>query len=155
MLIASALWTAACDEMYPEVIIVNHTGEHILLKDISFNGCTWQGVIAFDEATASQYCLPGKDRIHLKKLDAHAYCSAQAADGMLDDVCLCHSDTDNTDTDDDDSPAVDEGLVNEEPNWFNYQTVSVHEVDYGQFRRFEITLNNLEQDFSVPGPYGH
>ena len=50
---------------------------------------------------------------------------------------------------------VDTGLINEEPNWFNYQTISVKKVDYGGFQVFEITLGDMEQDFSVPGPYGH
>lgn len=27
--------------------------------------------------------------------------------------------------------------------------------DYGEFYHFEVTLTGLEQDFSVPGPYGH
>ena len=29
------------------------------------------------------------------------------------------------------------------------------EVAYGDFQRLEIELDDLEQDFSVPGPYGH
>lgn len=41
------------------------------------------------------------------------------------------------------------------PIWFNYQTVSVKRVDYGEFRVFEVTADDLEQDFSIPGPYGH
>lgn len=41
------------------------------------------------------------------------------------------------------------------PTWFRYQTVNVREVDYGDFSRLELHLGELEQDFSVPGPYGH
>ena len=41
------------------------------------------------------------------------------------------------------------------PLWFNYQTISEHSADYGDFQRIEITLTDMEQDFSVPGPYGH
>jgi hypothetical protein len=144
---------SGCDEMYPEVVVVNKTGEHVLLKDISFSGCIWGAVLAFDEATAPQRCLPGNDHIHFKKLDAHSYCAEQVEDGTVDGLCLCNPDTDVTD--EDDTPAVDEGLINSEPNWFNYQTLSFHQVEYGDFLRIEITLDNLEQDFSVPGPYGH
>jgi hypothetical protein len=50
---------------------------------------------------------------------------------------------------------VDSGLVNTVPIWFNYQTISTKHVDYGEFRIFTITLDDIEQDFSVPGPYGH
>jgi hypothetical protein len=50
---------------------------------------------------------------------------------------------------------VDSGLVNTVPTWFNYQTISTEQVGYGEFRIFAITLDNIEQDFSIPGPYGH
>ena len=46
-------------------------------------------------------------------------------------------------------------LINEEPTWFNYQTVSVKTVSYAEFHLFEIVLDDMEQDFSVPGPYAH
>jgi hypothetical protein len=45
--------------------------------------------------------------------------------------------------------------VNTVPTWFNYQTISLKHVEDGQFRLFEITAADMEQDFSVPGPYGH
>jgi hypothetical protein len=41
------------------------------------------------------------------------------------------------------------------PTWFSYQTSTVHRVGYGDFRVFELTADDMEQDFSVPGPYGH
>ncbi len=41
------------------------------------------------------------------------------------------------------------------PLWFRYQTISVRSAGYRNFERFEITLDDLEQDFGVPGPYGH
>jgi len=41
------------------------------------------------------------------------------------------------------------------PVWFNYQTISVKSAGYGSFHTFEVTSDDLEQDFSVPGPYGH
>jgi hypothetical protein len=122
----------ACEEMYPEVVVVNRTNEHILIKNASFNGCLWNQEIAFDEATSPGRCLPGDDKVHFQKFDAEAYCQEQAEDA-----------------------GVDSGLVNEEPTWFNYQTISVKSVDYGDFELFEITLDDMEQDFSAPGPYGH
>ena len=41
------------------------------------------------------------------------------------------------------------------PVWFNYQTISVKSVGYGSSHTFEVTSDDMEQDFSVPGPYGH
>jgi hypothetical protein len=41
------------------------------------------------------------------------------------------------------------------PLWFPYQTATAHRVDRGDFMIIEITLDDIEQDFSVPGPYGH
>jgi hypothetical protein len=41
------------------------------------------------------------------------------------------------------------------PLWFNYQTTQSHHAQYGGFLRVEITANDIEQDFSIPGPYGH
>ena len=29
------------------------------------------------------------------------------------------------------------------------------ELGYDDFRVFSLTLDDMEQDFSVPGPYGH
>jgi hypothetical protein len=140
---------AGCESAHPEVIVVNKTNEHILLKDISFNGCSWAGVLAYDEATSPARCLPGKDRVHFQKLDTEAYCQEQTEDGTIEGVCPCDPDSIPDDT------GIDSDLKNEEPNWFNYQTVSVKRVDYGDFQVFEITLDDMEQDFSVPGPYGH
>jgi hypothetical protein len=148
--LAVALLVGGCELAYPEVVVVNRTNEHVLIKDVSFNGCVWDEVIAFEEATSPGRCLPGNDRIHLKKLDAESYCQEQAEDGTLDDVCTC-----DTDQDFDSDEGIDTDLTNEEPNWFNYQTISVKRVGYGDFHLFEITADDIEQDFTVPGPYGH
>jgi hypothetical protein len=139
-----------CETTYPEVVVVNMTGEHILLKNVSFSGCVWPDVLAYGEATSPGRCLPGSDRIHFQKLDTESYCRQQAEDGTIEDVCLC-----DPDTPPEEEGAIDDGLIDEEPNWFNYQTVSVKRVDYGDFQLFEITSSDMEQDFSVPGPYGH
>lgn len=125
------LAAVGCDLAYPEVVVVNEIAEPIQLRHVSFNGCAWDGVLAFGDATAPGRCLPGEDRVHFQKLDTAAYCEAQA----------------------DAVPRV--GPTSAEPLWFNYQTVRSERVDYGDFRRFVLTLDGLEQDFSVPGPYGH
>ena len=138
-----------CDLAYPEVVVINRTGEHILIKNASFNGCAWDSVLAHGDATAPGRCLPGEDRVHFQKLDAETYCLEQAEDRTLEGVCLCERDRATADA------GVDPELIDEEPRWFNYQTLSVKRVDYGEFRVFEITLDDIEQDFSVPGPYGH
>ena len=143
-LLALLLRVAGCDFAYPEVVVVNRTNEHILLKNLSFNGCVWDQVLGFGEVTSTGWCLPGEDRIHFQKLDVEAYCQEQAEDGALDRIGVYDPDG-----------GIDPELVNEEPNWFNYQTVSVKRVDYGDFHLFEITTDDMEQDFSVPGPYGH
>ena len=136
-----------CDAAYPQVVVVNKTGAAIQIKDVSFNGCLWDTVLAYGDATAPQRCLPGEDRVHFQKQDVASYCLEQAEDGTVDGLCLC----DGGVSDDE----VDSGLTNVTPFWFNYQTVTVHRVDYGKFYRFEITISDMEQDFSVPGPYGH
>jgi hypothetical protein len=138
---------AACDLAYPEVVIVNKTSEHIQLRDLSFNGCTWNEVLSYGEATAVGRCLPGTDRVHFEKFDAAAYCEEQAEDGTIPGVCPCDGGTT-------DAGSSDE-QVNPVPTWFNYQTVSVKRAGYGEFHTYEVTLDDMEQDFSVPGPYGH
>ena len=135
-----------CDSAYPEVVVVNRTDEQILIKNASFSGCVWEGVLAYGDATAPGRCLPGKDRVHFQKMDAGAYCLAQAEDRTIEGICPCDTAED---------AGVDTELIDEEPRWFNYRTLSVKHVDYGDFRIYEITLDDIEQDFSVPGPYGH
>jgi len=144
-----ALALAGCDNAYPEVVVVNTIDERVLVRDVSFNGCLWSGVLAYGEATSPQRCPPGSDRVHFKKFDAAKYCQQQAADGTLDGICAC-----------DGGVAVpvtppDRGLTEKVPLWFNYQTLSEHEADYGDFERIELTPTDMEQDFSIPGPYGH
>lgn len=118
-----------CDLAYPEVVVVNRTSPALLVRNPSFNGCVWETVLAYGQATSPGRCLPGVDRVHFQKLDVAAY--AASVDGGMDDA----------------------GLV--PPTWFNYQTVSTRHIDYGDFRIIEITSDDLEQDFSIPGPYGH
>ncbi len=141
---------AGCDLVYPEVVIANHTADTMLLKNPSFSGCVWNVVLANGDTTAPRRCLPGDDQVHFQRLNAEAYCQQRANDGTLPGACPCDGGT---------SPSLDGGTLNEaastEPIWFNYQTVSVRHAASGQFYLFEITLDDMEQDFSIPGPYGH
>jgi hypothetical protein len=122
----TAVLVAGCDLAYPEVVVVNRTAEHVLLRNPSFNGCVWNVVLGYGETTSPGSCLPGEDRVHFQMLDAAQYCRDQAEDRTL-----------------------------VEPLWFNYRTISLHRVDYRDFAIVEVTLDDMEQDFSVPGPYGH
>jgi hypothetical protein len=148
MLVSGVL--AGCDLANPEVAIVNRTADPVLLKNPSFNGCIWNTVLATGDATSSGRCLPGNDHVHFQKLDVEAYCQEQAIDGTLAGVCPCDGGVASSQ-----DGGIIEGLVNAIPTWFNYQTVTIKHVGYGQFYLFEITPDDMEQDFSVPGPYGH
>jgi hypothetical protein len=144
----ATLFLGACEYEYPQVAVVNQTDEHILIRNISFSGCLWATVLAFDGATSPDRCLPGEDRVRVQKFDAAAYCNQQALDGTIAGICPCDGGSVP-------EAGVDPGLANAEPLWFNYQTKSVKHVGYGEFHVFRVTLDDLEQDFSVPGPYGH
>jgi len=138
-------------EDYPEVVVITKIDEPILVAGISFNGCKWDEILSYGEATSPGRCLPGDDRIHFKKFDPTAYCLEQAQDHTIDNLCLCSGEEQNAA----DAGPTDPGLTNREPTWFNYQTVSIKKVDYGDFYRFELVAGDMEQDFSTPGPYGH
>ncbi|MBU1537875.1 hypothetical protein KKF84_21360, partial [Myxococcota bacterium] len=77
-------------------------------------------------------CLPGEDQVHFEKFSAATY----------------EEDSGNSEEKDGD-------VEINPPMWFRYQTVKVHRVDYGEFHLISLELDTLEQDFSVPGPYGH
>jgi len=130
------LAVAGCDLSYPEVVVVNRTAESMQLRKVSFNGCLWEPVLAYGESTAVGQCLPGEDRVHFERLNAAAYCEDRAEQAA-------------------DARGAERERESAGPFWFAYQTVTVKEVAYGDFRIFEITLDDMEQDFSVPGPYGH
>jgi hypothetical protein len=129
---------------------IGRLGDAVQVKQVSFSGCLWDQALAHGETTSPGRCLPGEDRVHFQKFDAAEYCQAQAKDGTIDGVCPCKSSTAGGST-----IWVDAGLTNVAPIWFNYQTLAVFFVDYGDLRRIELRLGELEQDFSVPGPYGH
>lgn len=120
-------WTVACDLDYPEVVVVNRISPDIVIRDPGFNGCRWNVTLGYGETTVPKRCLPGEDRVHFKKLDLGDW-----AEGLAEA--------------DAETP---------EPMWFNYQTITVRKADVGDFRVFEVTADDMEQDFSVPGPYGH
>lgn len=135
---------AGCDLAYPEVVVVNRTAESIQIRNLGFNGCLWNTVLRYGDATSPGRCLPGEDRVHFQKLDLAAFCRDRAEEGDIEGVCPC-----------DHPPEPDDDITADLPNWFNYRTIAVHRLEYGDFRVIEITLDDIEQDFSVPGPYGH
>jgi hypothetical protein len=114
LLLALVGLLGACQEIYPEVVVVNLTSPEIQVRDPSFSGCRWSAVLAYGEATSVGQCLPGSDRVHFEKQG-----------------------------------------TGDASTWFPYQTVTAHTVEYGDLRVIELTLEDMEQDFSVPGPYGH
>ncbi len=136
---------SGCDLDNPEVVVVNMTEENILLKNISFRGALWEGVLEYGESSSVARCLPGMDRVHFQKLVVTKGCeesAAEDADVQTGDLSF--------------EEVVDESTaLSMAPNWFNYQTVTVVEVHSGDYRVLEIRLDDMEQDFSTPGPYGH
>lgn len=143
------LGAASCEELYPEVLVVNEIDEAVLVRDASWNGCLWDEVLAFGETSSPGRCLPGEDRMHFVRLDATSYCRDQVEDGTIPEICFCRPE------DEPDEDALDPGLVNEEPMWFGYQTLTVFGAGPGDVVLVRLTASDMEQDFSVPGPYGH
>lgn len=148
-LLASSLWSIGCTEVYPEIAVVNRAGDQVLLRDLSFNGCSWPAVLAGGDATWPSRCPPGRDRVHFQRFDASKYCAEQARDGTIDGVCAC----------DGGAPQVaspsDPGVPDDVPRWFAYQTISEHTAGYGDFLVIELGLGDMEEDFAAPGAYGH
>jgi hypothetical protein len=145
----TALAGASCDELYPEVIVINEIDESVLVREISYSGCLWDGVLAFGEASSPGRCLPGDGRVHFARLDSMSYCREQVDDGTIPELCYC----DPADAPEEDP--LDSGLINETPQWFNYQTLTSYQAEAGDLLIVRLTLEDMEQDFSVPGPYGH
>ena len=144
--VVTAFLVAACDYAYPEVVVVNEIEEAVLVRSLSFSGCKWDEMLGYGQATAPGRCLPGEDYVHLQRFDASDYCRKQVEDDNLPALCLC---------DEPDAPQGDPhdlGLIDRSPLWFNYRTVFTKQVHYGTFYRFLLTADDLEQDFSVPGP---
>ena len=118
----------ACDLQYPEVVVVNRIAPEVVIRNPSFNGCRWGAMLNYGDATVPKRCLPGRDKVHFQKLDLGNLSQAQA----------------------------DSGEAFGGPTWFNYQTVAEWTLDAGDFRVLEVAGGAaLEQDFSIPGPYGH
>jgi hypothetical protein len=136
---------AGCSLQQPEVVVVNRTAEQILVVDPSFNGTKWSGILRYGQATPPRRCMRGSDRVHFKKYDAAWYCRQQVEHGMIDSLCMCDSAWASPDTD----------LIDQTPLLFNYQTNREHDAEYGNFYVIEITVDDMDQDFSIPGPYGH
>ena len=50
--LAIATLAAGCDYAYPEVVVVNETTETVQLRNLSFNGCAWEELLAYGEFTS-------------------------------------------------------------------------------------------------------
>jgi hypothetical protein len=136
---------SACQMMEPEVVVINKIAPEVLVRNPSFNGVVWNTVLRYGEATTPERCLRGEGNVHFQKFDAHYYCRRQSEYGLIDSICMCDSSWLSADTD----------VISTTPLWFNYQTKHTIDATYGGFQVIELTADDLEQDFSVPGPYGH
>ena len=135
----------SCQMADPEIVIVNTIAEDVMVRDPSFGGTVWNTVLRYGEATSPRRCLRGEFRVHFKKIALHDYCRNQARYGMVDSLCMCDSAWNSSDT----------GVIGATPDWYNYQTISTNEAGFGDFLIVKLTGGDMEQDFSVPGPYGH
>ncbi|MBN2035799.1 MAG: hypothetical protein JW768_03575 [Chitinispirillaceae bacterium] len=135
----------SCQLMEPEIVVVNNIAPDVMVRDPSFGGIVWNTVLAYGQATPPRRCLSGGHRVHFKKIGMFEYCRDQARYGQIDSLCMCDSSWASSDTD----------IIDSTPLWFNYQTISSREAGCGDFIVFELTSSDMEQDFSVPGPYGH
>jgi hypothetical protein len=133
---------AGCELVQPEVVVENGLDEPVLITELSFSGCRWRTILAPGDTTAPQRCLPGADRVHFKRFDAQSYLA-----GVIEDQQEHPQDY---------PPSDDRiGFRLPTPLWYAYQTRGSFEVDYGEFHVLRVEPNSIEQDFSVPGPYGH
>ncbi len=139
----ASLVVAGCVDTYPRVTVVSDMPEHVTIREIGFSGCYWPVTLGRGDRTPPGQCVPGEDRVHFQKLDGLAYCQTQIEDGV---VPSCPRD---------DPEEQDPGLVNTEPTWFNYMTRESYTVDYWDTLVVTIRPGGIEQDFTVPGPYGH
>ena len=142
---------ASCEDIAPEspqVVVVNNIGEAVMIKNVGISGCEWDPVLEYGQTTSPQRCLAGHDRVHFQKYDAVEYCLGQAKNATIDNLCLCNDEGSG-------SSGVDVGPPTVTPVWFNYQNISVKHLVTGRFHRFVLTADDLTQDFSIPGPYGH
>jgi hypothetical protein len=136
---------SVCTMADPEAVIVNNIGPHVLVRNPSFNGTVWNTVLRHGEATPPSRCLSGDGTVHFQLLDAHYYCRRQSEYQLIDSICMCDSSWVSGDTD----------VITATPVWFNYKTIKPARSTYGTFQVIELTAEDMEQDFSVPGPYGH
>jgi hypothetical protein len=151
VVVALGVLAAACADIAPEspqVVVVNNIGPAVMIKGVSVSGCEWDAVLEYGQATAPQRCLAGHDRVHFQKYDAIEYCLGQAKNATIENLCLCSEEGSE-------ASDVDVGPPTVAPVWFNYQTVSVKHLVAGRFDRFVLNADDLTQDFSIPGPYGH
>lgn len=148
---------AGCEATYPELVVVNATDAPILVRNASWQGCLFEEVLALGDATPPGRCLPGADKVHFQKLDVTEWCQRLASDGIGDARCggATFDAGAGADAGTGASGDADGGVAAKVPLWFNYQTRATYTAGYGDFLRVALTVDGWEQDFSVPGPYGH
>lgn len=139
------LFVLSCQMTDPEVVVMNDIAEDVMVRDPAFGGTVWNTVLRYGETTTPRRCMRGDFRVHFKKLSVHDYCRMQAKYRLIDSICLCDSSWISSDTD----------IICSVPNWYNYRTLSSQEAGFGDFLIFKLSGGDMEQDFSVPGPYGH
>jgi len=137
--LALALALAACEA---EVVIENGLEAPVEIRELSFNGCLWPVLLAPGERTSPCSCPPGADRVHFKRFDAQAFVS-----GVLEEVARGSRAY---------PPSGDRlGVKLPAPLWFAYRTREPVELEPGALQVLRVTPGQIEQDFEVPGPYGH
>ncbi len=140
-LLAAAI-LAGCELLNPEVVVRNDLGAPVQIRELSFNGCVWPVLLAPGESTSPCACPPGVERVRFKRFDAQAYVNeileviARGGHGY---------------------PRSDDrvGVRLPTPLWFSYRTRSPFALGYGDFQVLRVLPDEIEEDFDVPGPYGH
>jgi len=129
----------------PEVVIINRIAPEVLVRNPCINGTIWETVLKYDEASTVSTCMSGKGKVHFQSIDFYYFCREHAKFSRIDSICMCDSSWLSEDT----------AMFDIRPLWFNYQSISVNEISNGDFQVIELTLDDMEPDYSVPGPYGH
>lgn len=132
----------ACELVQPEVVVRNFLPEPVQITGVSYNGCSWSGILGPGEATSPCACHPGTDHVHFRLFDVQWFVN-EVVDAAEEDIL--------------DLEPVDDhiGWKLPTPIWHTYRSVDRHRVDYGDFARLDLTEELIEQDFEAPPSYGH
>ena len=139
------LMLVSCMFREPEVVIINRIAPEVLVRNPTINGTIWETVLKYDEASTVSACMAGSGNVHFQSIDFYYFCREHASHSRIDSICMCDTSWLSEDT----------AMFDIRPLWFNYQSISVNEIRNGDFLVIQLTLNDMEPDYSVPGPYGH